>query len=89
MSTIIPLWDRVIVQAKAPENETSSWIVLPSSKEKPMEWVVIAVSKSSDKITIWVWETILYKKYSATEVKVNWKEYLILDIEDVLATVSY
>ncbi len=88
MSTITPLWDRIIIEAKLAENETSSWIVLPNSKEKPMEWIVIAVNQSSNKITVWVWETVLYKKYSATEVKIDWKEYLILDIDDVLATVS-
>lgn len=88
MSKIIPIWNRVIVQAKPIKNETSSWIVLPESKEKPMEWIVISVGSSDEKVKISVWDIVLYKKYSPTEVKVNWEEYLILEIDDVLAKIE-
>jgi len=85
MSTLKPLWDRIIIEAKAAETETSSGIVLPDSKEKPMEWIVIAINENSSKTSVKVWDIVVYKKYSVTEYKMNWKEYLILDAEDVMA----
>lgn len=89
MSKIIPIWNRVIIQVVPAKNETSSWIILPDSKEKPSEWLVIAVWVSEDKnINVKVWDIVLYKKYSPTEVKVEWEEYLILDLEDVMAKIE-
>ncbi len=85
---LIPLWDNVIVEPKASEIETSSWIVLPDSKEKPMEWTVIAVNENSEKVKkAWIkkWDKVLYKKYSPTEIKIEWKEYFILESDDLLA----
>ena len=87
MSTIQPLWDKVLVEAVAQIQETSSWIVLPDSKEKPMEWVIIAVWDWKN-VKVKKWDKVLYKKYSPTEIKHEWKDYLILDDEDVLAIVS-
>lgn len=94
MTKITPLWKRVVVKPKSPETETSSWIILPDSKEKPMEWEVISVwclsSWKDDKCTLDIkkWDIVLFKKYSPTEVKVNWEELFILDIDDLLAKVA-
>ena len=84
MSKIIPIWDRVIIQAKPAANQTSSWIVLPESKEKPNEWNVIEVW-SWVKIDVKIWDVVLYKKYSPTEIKIEGEDFLILDSEDILA----
>lgn len=90
-ANLIPLWDNVIVEPKPAELETSFWIVLPDSKEKPMEWVVIAINESSEKTKkswIKVGDKVLYKKYSPTDIKIEWKEYYILETEDLLAKIE-
>lgn len=85
-SPIKPLADRVIAVREEAKTQTASGIYLPdTAKEKPAYAVVEAVGpevkgiKNGDKI--------VYKDYSATELKVNGKEYLIVKEDDVLATV--
>jgi chaperonin GroES len=81
---IKPLKDRVVAVKDAPLDKTASGILLGEAKEKPAYAVVEAVGpevkgvKKSDKI--------LYREYSATEVKVENQDYLIIKEEDILAT---
>lgn len=87
---LIPLWDNVIIEPKPAEQETSFGIVLPDSKEKPMEWTIISINDASEKTKkSWLkaWDRVLYKKYSPTEYKESWKEYYILEVEDLLAKI--
>jgi len=86
MSTPIkPLADRVVaVREKAP-TKTASGLYLPdTAKEKPVVASVVAVGP--DVKTVKVGDKILYKEYSTTEIKIDETEYLIVKVEDVLAT---
>jgi len=93
---LVPLGDRLIVKAKLHEEKTSSGIFLPdTAKEKPQEGIVVAVGEG--KLTeegkrlpmqVKVEDTVIYGKYSGTEVKLNGEEYLILSEKDVLAIVK-
>lgn len=83
MSKIIPLGDRVLVETKHAQNETPSWIVLPDSKEKPNEWIIVEIGTLEKVKELKVGDHVYYKKYSATEVK----GYVILDSEDILAKI--
>lgn len=91
-----PLHDRIIIEPAAKEEVTAGGIILPdSAQEKPLKGTVLAVGpgKRLDsgkvvEVDVKVGETVLYGKYSGTEVSVGGKDYVILRAEDVLAVVS-
>lgn len=91
--TIKPVGDRVLVQALDAKEISKSGIIIPdTAKERPMEGRVIAVgpgrlSDEGNRIAPEVkkGDTVLYGKYSGTEVKIEGKEYLILRETDILA----
>lgn len=87
MSTPIkPLADRVVAVREVAATQTASGIYLPdNAKEKPVLAVVKAVGP--DVKGIKVDDRIIYKEYSTTELKIDGTEYLIVNEEDVLATV--
>ena len=90
-----PLGDRILVEVLEAKERTKGGIVLPdTAKEKPQEAKVIAAGKGkiSDDgkvipLEVKAGDTILFGKYSGTEITVDDKEYLILKEEDVLAIV--
>ena len=82
---IQPLSDRVVIEAAPAEEVSSGGIILPdTAQEKPQQGKVVAVGtgKVSDsgtlvKPTLKVGDSILYGKYSGTEVTINGSEYTI------------
>ncbi len=88
-----PLSDRVVVKPEAAEEKTASGIILPdTAKEKPQKGKVIAVGpgKVSDsgktiKMNVKKGDTVLYGKYSGTEVTFENEEYLIMRENDIFA----
>lgn len=91
MSTKIkPLADRVVVEPKQAEEKTASGLFIPdSAKEKPQQGVVVAVGPGTKDVTMEVkaGDTVLYGKYSGTEVTVDDKKCLILRQNDILAII--
>lgn len=91
-----PLGDKVIIERLEAQEKSKGGIILPdTAKEKPQEGKVVAVGigktlpngkvippelKAGDKI--------LFGKYSGNEVKIDDKDYLIIDVDDVLAVVT-
>lgn len=87
---IQPLSDRVLVAPQAAETKTASGIYIPdSAKEKPQQGKVVAVGKGKKdhSMTVKVGDTVLYGKYSGTELKLEGKDYLIMREDDILAIV--
>ena len=85
-----PLADKVIVQQAEAETKTASGIIIPdSAKEKPQKGNVVAVGVGTKEnpITVKVGDTVLYGKYSGTELKLENKDYLIMRESDILAIV--
>ncbi len=85
-----PLADRVLVEAAPAEEKTAFGIIIPdTAKEKPQKGTVIAVGpgKKDEPITVKVGDTVLYGKYSGTELTVEGKEYLIMRESDIYAIV--
>jgi chaperonin GroES len=83
---IKPLADRVVAIREVAATQTASGIYLPdNAKEKPVVATVKAVGP--DVKGIKVGDRIIYKEYSTTELKIDGTEYLIVNEEDVLATV--
>lgn len=88
--SIKPLADRVLVQPLEAETTTASGIIIPdTAKEKPQKGTVVAVGPGTkdEKLTVKVGDTVLYGKYSGTELKLEGKEYLMMRESDILAIV--
>ena len=83
---ITPLFARVVVKPQeAPETTASGIVIAPTaSKEKPMQGEIIATG--ADCKAVQKGDTVLFKKYSPTEVELDGEEYFLLDEEDILAT---
>ena len=88
-----PLGDRILVEAVEEKEVRKGGIIIPdSAKEKPLESVVVALGtgKTDDngkKVPFEVkkGDRILTSKYGGTEIKIDGKEYKILNSDDVLA----
>jgi len=87
---IKPLADRILVQPLEAETKTASGIIIPdSAKEKPQKGNVVAVGPGTKEnpVTVKVGDTVLYGKYSGTELKLETNDYLIMRESDILAIV--
>ena len=85
-----PLADRVLVEPSAAEEKTSSGIIIPdTAKEKPQKGKIVAVGNGTkdEKITVKVGETVLYGKYSETEINIDGTDYLIMKESDIFGIV--
>ena len=82
--TLKPLKDRVVAVVEKPLEKTKSGILLGEAKEKPAYAVVESVGP--DVRSVKKGQKIVYKEYSTTELKIDDKDYIILNEEDVLAT---
>jgi len=91
-----PLHDRVIVKRMEEERMSAGGIVIPdSATEKPIRGEVLAVGngkilENGDKrpLDINVGDTVLFGKYSGTEVKVEGEELLVMREEDIMAVIE-
>ena len=87
---INPLADRVVVEPASADTTTASGIIIPdTAQEKPQKGNVVAVGAGTKEnpISVKVGETVLYGKYSGTELKYEGKDYLIMKESDILAIV--
>lgn len=85
-----PLADRVLVEAAPAEEKTASGIIIPdAAKEKPQKGTVVAVGpgKKDEPMTLKVGDSVLYGKYSGTELQVDGKEYLMMRESDIFAII--
>ena len=84
-----PLADRVVVEPVEAEQKTAGGIIIPdTAKEKPQKGTVVAVGpgKKDEPMTVKKGDTVLYGKYSGTEVSIDGKNYLIMKESDIYAT---
>lgn len=91
-----PLGSRLVVEPIEQEDVLASGIVLPdTAKEKPQKGTVLSVgpgdrNEAGDrvKMDVTAGDTILFAKYSGTEIKIDSKKLLILRESDVLAIIE-
>ena len=91
-----PIGDRVIAQRLGSAERSKGGLYLPdSAQEKPQEGKVIAVGtgktlKSGKVVPLSVkaGDKIIFGKYSGSEIKVDDKEYVFLNEDDILAIVT-
>ena len=87
---IKPLQDRILVQRVEEEQTTKGGIIIPdTAKEKPQKGKVVAVGPGTkdESMTVSVGDTVLYGKYSGTELKLEGNDYLMMRESDILAIV--
>jgi chaperonin GroES len=91
-----PLYDRILVERVESEEITKGGIIVPdTAKEKPQQGKVIAVGHGKRledgkliPLEVKAGDTILFGKYSGSEIKVEGNEYLIMKEDDVLGLVE-
>ena len=87
---IKPLADRVLLEPLEAETKTATGIINPdTAKEKPQKGNIVAVGPGTkdNPVTVKVGNSVLYGKYSGTELKLDGKNYLIMRESDILAIV--
>ena len=93
---IKPLGDRILVEPIEEKEEKKGGIIIPdSAKEKPQESKVVALGtgKTDDdgkKVPFEVkkGDKVLVSKYGGTEIKLDGKDYKILNSDDILAIIN-
>ena len=93
---IRPLYDRILVKRLEEQTKTAGGLYIPdSAKEKPMESVVVALGtgKTDDNgkkvpFEMKKGDRVLVSKYGGTEIKLDGREFKILNSDDVLAVLE-
>ena len=91
-----PLHDRVVVKRINAEEKTAGGIIIPdTAQEKPSQGEIIAVGPGgrdeSGKLTpldVKVGETVLFGKWSGTEVKIDGQDLLIMKESDIMGVIE-
>ena len=91
-----PLHDRIIIERIDEGEQKVGGIIIPdTAKEKPIEGKVIAVGNGKvledgkvRKLDVKAGDTVLFGKYSGTEVKIDGEEHLILREDDILGVIE-
>lgn len=78
-----PLGERVLVERTEVENKTASGIIIPdNAKEKPQTAKVVAIGNKIEDVK--VGDTIVFEQYRGSEIKLDGKDYLILNLENIM-----
>lgn len=93
---IRPLHDRVVVKRMEEERKSAGGIVIPdSATEKPQRGKILAVGKGKSNeqgqvrpLDVKVGDTVLFGKYSGSEIKVDGEEVLMMREDDILAVIE-
>ena len=91
-----PLGDRVLVRPEEEEEQIKGGIIIPdTAKEKPQRGKVVAVGDGrlddcGKKIapSVKSGDTVLYGKYSGTEIQLDDEDHLIMSEGDILAIIK-
>ena len=91
-----PLRDRILLERIEEHEQRVGGIIIPdTAKEKPQQGRVVAVGKGrvNDKgdvfpLDVKAGDTVLFGKYSGSEIKIAGKEYLIVREEEVLGVIE-
>jgi chaperonin GroES len=93
---IRPLGDKVLVERLEAESKTAGGIVLPdTAKEKPQRGKVVNVGAGKTlengtrkEVQVKKGDLVLFTSYAGTEIKIDGKEYLIMDESDIMAVIE-
>ena len=90
-----PLHDRVVVRRVDEEARTAGGIIIPdTAKEKPQQGQVIAVGPGArddqgaiQPLDVKEGDTVLFGKWSGTEVKIDGEDLLIMKESDIMGII--
>ncbi len=93
---IRPLADKVLVERVEAEGTTAGGIVLPdAAKEKPQKGKIVNVGEgrllddgTRKEVQVKKGNLVLFTSYAGTEIKIDGKEYLIMDESDIMAVIE-
>jgi chaperonin GroES len=91
---IRPLHDRVVIKRMEEEKASPGGIIIPdSATEKPIKGEVVAVGKMQDNgnvqpLDVKVGDTVLFGKYSGTEVMIDSDELVVMKEDDIMAVID-
>src|ERR1700710_1083650 len=91
-----PLHDRVVVKRIKAEEKTAGGIIIPdTAQEKPSQGEIVAVGPGGRDeagklipIDLKVGDTVLFGKWSGTEVKIDGQDLLIMKESDVMGVID-
>jgi chaperonin GroES len=91
-----PLHDRIVVKRIDAEEKTAGGIIIPdTAKEKPQQGEVIAVGPGARNeqgqlvsLDVRVGDTVLFGKWSGTEVKIDGEDLLIMKESDIMGVLE-
>ncbi len=91
-----PLHDRVLVRRIDAEQKTAGGIIIPdSAQEKPSQGEIVATGKGSKAedgtvtaLDVKAGDTILFGKWSGTEVKIDGEDLLIMKESDIMGIIE-
>ena len=91
-----PLHDRVVVKRVTADEKTAGGIIIPdTAKEKPMQGEIVAAGPGARNekgelvaLDVKAGDTVLFGKWSGTEVKLDGQDLLIMKESDILGVVS-
>ena len=91
-----PLHDRVVVKRLEEDSKSAGGIIIPDTvKEKPMRGEVVAVGPGArddsgkiNALDIKAGDTVLFGKWSGTEVKIDGDDVLIMKESDILGVIE-
>jgi chaperonin GroES len=91
-----PLHDRIVVRRIEAEQKTAGGIIIPdTAKEKPQQGEVIAVGPGARNeqgqlvpLDVKVGDTVLFGKWSGTEVKIDGDDLLIMKESDIMGVLE-
>ncbi len=96
MSTIKPLYDRVVLRRLEEDERTAGGIIIPdTAKEKPQKGEIIAVGSGTKNesgnvvpLEVKVGDIVLFGKWSGSEVKFDGEELLVMKESDIIAIIE-
>jgi len=91
-----PLHDRVLVRRVESEEKTAGGLIIPeTAKEKPQQGEIVAVGDGARKdngelieMAVKTGDTVLFGKWSGTEVTIEGEELLIMKESDILGIID-
>ncbi|MGI9478674.1 MAG: co-chaperone GroES [Hyphomicrobiaceae bacterium] len=91
-----PLHDRVVVKRVDSETKSAGGIIIPdTAAEKPMQGKIIAVGPGGRnetgeivKLDVKKGDTVLFGKWSGTEVKIDGDDLLIMKESDIMGIIE-
>jgi chaperonin GroES len=93
---IRPLHDRVVIKRMEEEKASPGGIIIPdSATEKPVKGEVVAVGNGTiqdngkvQPLDVKVGDTVLFGKYSGTEVMIDSDELVVMKEDDIMAVID-